>query len=97
LGKSAACVLGPRIKGGDVIGRPPWWFWAAIALTLVLCACNAVASSSTPFNFEYSARFSDVYLMRVRDQSEGVVCYVARSDFGGDRAASVSCVREVKP
>ena len=55
---------------------------------------DAVASSSTPFSFEYSQRFSDVYVMRVRDTTEGVVCYLARSPgIAAEPQASISCVR----
>jgi hypothetical protein len=54
----------------------------------------AAASSATPFNFEYSVGFTNVYLMRVRDTSEGVVCYVVRDDT---KPTGVSCVRESLP
>jgi hypothetical protein len=70
-----------------------WWavlFLLPIAIA-VLASDTATASSASPFNFEYSARFSDVYLMRVRDTAEGVVCYVARDQT---TPVGVSCVRE---
>jgi hypothetical protein len=98
-----ACVKGPA--GEPRAARKAWSrlarsMAAAGAVLLALVACDtAEASSATPFNFEYSARFSNVYLMRVRDTSEGVVCYVARGDnpIGHQPNLGVSCVRELAP
>lgn len=75
-----------------------WTIIVCVALGSVvgLAVRAALASNESPFQFEYSQRFSDVYVMRVRDTSEGVVCYVARSPgVAEEPQAGISCVRVV--
>jgi hypothetical protein len=68
----------------------------AIVAVGLLVVHFARASSTTQFDYEYGRDVGYVHVMRVRDTSEGVVCYVAQPRLANAEAAAISCVREAK-